>query len=176
MRLQGCSRVWHFIICSGGACCHGESATSDLSPRPTVVFQTLRACRRPTAQVPGLSIQQGALILGQIHKKHTSYPPREQRHCLPGPSPQCQAHSTLSALGSSPTTSGSLPDSRQTSYLWRQSHLLRSSDAGTRAERSKDTPEYNVRTSLSPSPSGTSCREENETPTCLAMCTNLSSS
>lgn len=114
-----------------------------------------------TAQTLPPSRQQGALTLGQSHSKHASCANVLQgRTSLLGPGPQGQAHSMLKASGSSPTTSGSLPDGSQTLPTYRGKHLLRKHGTGRRAERNRGTPEYNVRTSPAPSPGGTSCRSE----------------
>lgn len=43
-----------------------EPATSELSPNPTVAFQTHKGMPQSWLQCP--SIQQGALTLGQIHR------------------------------------------------------------------------------------------------------------
>lgn len=115
----------------------------------------------PPAQAPAKSsssrwgpsaapfLQQGALIPGQIHRKHIP--------CPLHPGPLCQVHSTPRALGSSPTTPGSLPESSQTLPM-RQRNVLRNRDAG-KTERNQSTPKYNVRVSLSlsPNPGGISC-------------------
>lgn len=119
-----------------------EPATSELSPRPTMVFQTHKGMPQTQPQRP--SIQQDALTLGQSHRKHTPYPshantlPTRPRSLVPG---------TLNTEGIRQLTHHLRKSARRqpdSSYGGR--HLLRSHDARRRAERNEDGPEYNMRT------------------------------
>lgn len=122
-----------------------EPATSELSPRSTVVFQTPRGMPQTRPQRP--SIQQGAL--GQIHRKHTPCPPHEQTHCLLGP--RSSVPGTLNTEGIRQLTRHLRKSARrQPNSSCGGRHLLRSHDAGRRAERSKDVLEHNLRTCCPP--------------------------